>query len=58
MWLVDDIAAAQLASDFYRNLGQSGVSKAKALQQAQIALLEGGDHPFIWAPFLLIGNWL
>jgi CHAT domain-containing protein len=58
MWLVDDIAAAQLASDFYRNLGERSVSKAKALQKAQIVLLEGGDHPFIWAPFLLIGNWL
>jgi CHAT domain-containing protein len=58
MWLVDDIAAAQLASDLYRHLGERGLSKAKALQRAQLRLLEGGDHPFIWAPFLLIGNWL
>ena len=58
MWLVDDIAAAQLSEEFYRNLGESGLSKAKALQRAQLSLLEDFGQPYIWAPFLLIGNWL
>jgi CHAT domain-containing protein len=58
MWLVDDVAAAQLSEEFYKNLGEPGVTKAKALQRAQLALLEDFRQPFIWAPFLLIGNWL
>jgi CHAT domain-containing protein len=58
MWLVDDVAAARLSADFYRNLGTAGTSKARALQQAQVGLLDEFDHPFFWAPFLLIGNWL
>ncbi|MDX1541794.1 MAG: CHAT domain-containing protein, partial [Geminicoccaceae bacterium] len=57
-WLVDDVAAARLSADFYQNLGVAGTSKAKALQQAQVGLLDEFDHPFFWAPFLLIGNWL
>jgi CHAT domain-containing protein len=58
MWLVEDVAAARLSASFYENLGQPGTSKAKALQQAQQGLLDEYDHPFFWAPFLLIGNWL
>ena len=36
-----------------------GMSKAEALRQAQLGLLEGKfAHPFFWAPFTLMGNWL
>jgi CHAT domain-containing protein len=36
------------------------ISKAKALQQAQLLLLNDRryQHPGYWSPFLLIGNWL
>jgi CHAT domain-containing protein len=58
MWLVDDVAAARLSEEFYKNLGDPALTKAKALQRAQLALLKDFREPFIWAPFLLIGNWL
>jgi len=41
-------------------LSQSPViSKAEALRQAQLNLLQGGiyTHPFFWSPFILLGNW-
>jgi len=60
LWSVSDAASMQLIGDFYRELGQSGQSKAEALRQAQLALLSDRRyrHPYYWSPFLLIGNWL
>lgn len=39
---------------------RKAVSKAKALQEVQIAMIKQPRywHPSYWAPFLLIGNWL
>ena len=41
-------------------LGLSHPNKAEALRQAQLSLIESEDfnHPFYWAPFVLVGNWL
>ncbi len=60
LWLVNDPAAAQLTSNFYRQLKDPSVSKAKALQEAQLSLLKDRRywHPGYWSPFLLIGTWL
>jgi CHAT domain-containing protein len=60
LWFVNDNSTSQLISEFYRLLKNSQLSKAQALQQAQLQLLEGEtfSHPAYWAPFLLIGNWL
>jgi CHAT domain-containing protein len=60
LWFINDIASADLVSEFYRQLKNPEMSKAKALQQAQWALLkdERYEHPGYWAPFLMIGNWL
>jgi CHAT domain-containing protein len=60
LWPVDDAAAQQLMTRFYRGLTAEKHSKAEALRQAQIEMLrnEQTSHPFFWAPFLLIGNWL
>jgi CHAT domain-containing protein len=60
LWFINDESTAVLISDFYRNLKLPGLSKAKALQQAQVKMIEAGrfTHPGDWAPFLLIGNWL
>jgi CHAT domain-containing protein len=60
LWYINDQASSLLISEFYKNLKEPGVSKAEALQQAQITLLNDPryHHPSYWGPFLLIGNWL
>ncbi len=63
LWGANDEATAELMSKFYENLAaDTQISKAKALRQAQISLLATQDsqyrHPYYWAPFVLIGNWL
>ena len=63
LWFVNDEASSILVSDFYRQLRRQGLSKVKALQQAQLALVRAPEsrrfkHPGYWSPFLLIGNWL
>jgi len=54
-WMVDDEAMARLVIEFYR-LWQSGMPKVRALQQAQCVFWEEYQHPFYWAPLMLIGN--
>lgn len=60
LWSVNDESTAEFMTAFYRSLAQPGTTKADALQHAQVKLLhqEGTSHPFHWAPFVLIGNWL
>ncbi len=60
LWSVQDRSTADLISQFYKTLSQPGVSKAEALRQAQLSLLRSPQyqHPFYWAPFVLVGNWL
>lgn len=60
LWHVSDPASYRLVVEFYRQLLIPGVSRAFALQAAQLALLKDPryDHPCYWAPFLLINNWL
>ncbi len=60
LWSVSDESTVELMSEFYRAIATSEVNKAQALRQAQIAILKNSqfEHPFFWAPFVLIGNWL
>jgi CHAT domain-containing protein len=60
LWNVSDRASSELVLGFYRELWRPGVSKAQALQRTQQQLLArpGLEHPFYWAPFLVINNWL
>jgi CHAT domain-containing protein len=61
LWCVDDKASTDLVQDFYEHLQKSAdISKAKALQAAQVKLLRQPltSHPCLWAPYLIIGNWL
>ena len=60
LWPVSDSATQILLSQFYKQLQSQKITKAKALQLAQKKLIENSayDHPFHWAAFILIGNWL
>ena len=57
LWFADDEYSAKIMNGFYRGLDR-GMGKAKALQQAQIAVLKQENRPYLWSPFILIGNWL
>ncbi|NJM99603.1 MAG: CHAT domain-containing protein [Phormidesmis sp. RL_2_1] len=62
LWSVSDSSSADLISQFYDNLQSPDMTKAEALRQAQISMIRSDDfveqHPYRWAPFTLIGNWL
>ncbi len=74
LWRVDDTSTSQLMQRFYCTLanGKSSITKAQALRQAQLSLLnntpldceqsssDNNDftHPHYWTPFILIGNGL
>ncbi len=62
LWSVSDRFTADLMIKFYHNLSRTDLkmSKAEALRQAQIGLLKNPEynHPYFWAPFVLVGNWL
>jgi CHAT domain-containing protein len=66
LWKVNAQAALEIMEEFYNNIKNSEDShdKASALQKAQLTIKnkwkENGrtyDHPFIWAPFVLVGDW-
>lgn len=61
LWQVNDESTAHLMAKFYQQLAQkSGITKAQALRTTQLELLKQPryQHPFYWAPFVLVGNWL
>ena len=60
LWNISDQSTAVLMSRFYEVLNQQNVTKAEALRQAQLSLLETPQYkrPFYWASFVLVGDWL
>lgn len=60
LWEVHDVVAAELVTQFYRELQDKSVSRAVALQRAQLAILSNPryEHPGYWSAFLMINNWL
>ena len=58
LWAVEDKSTAKLMSQFYQELQNNQLNKAKALQKAQINLLRNGELSRVWAPYVLVGNWL
>ncbi|HKQ08852.1 MAG TPA: tetratricopeptide repeat protein [Blastocatellia bacterium] len=59
LWNVDDKSTSRLMMEFYQKRQLNKLTKAEALQKAQLSLLKdsGYSHPFYWSPFILIGNW-
>jgi CHAT domain-containing protein len=60
LWKVNDKSTADLMDKFYEHFIKLKSSKALALQEAQRELLKSEitAHPYYWAPFVLIGNWM
>jgi CHAT domain-containing protein len=60
LWPVADQSTASLMADTHRRRQERQLSKIEALRQAQIALQAQprDSHPFCWAPFIPMGNWL
>jgi CHAT domain-containing protein len=60
LWPVEDAAARIVMEKFYANVAREHIDKVTALQRAQVETLRKPEfsHPFYWAPFVLIGNWL
>jgi CHAT domain-containing protein len=57
---VDDESSSLFMETFYGELAKPGSTKAEALRQTQLKLLKNPDfrHPFHWAAYVLVGNWL
>jgi CHAT domain-containing protein len=59
LWEVDDRSTVDLMKSFYRNLDAAGAGrdKAAALADAQRSLRTSDkyQHPYYWAPFVLVG---
>lgn len=64
LWYINDEGTGQFMQHFYRLRHDKKLNKALTLQQVQIAFIKGEDelvqfrHPFFWAPFVLMGDWL
>ncbi|MFN6516033.1 MAG: CHAT domain-containing protein [Nostoc sp. CreGUA01] len=74
LWSVDDGGTQALMSAFYNILSSEKLTKTEALRKAQMSLITGYskpkndnaqtikisnfNHPYYWAPFILIGNGL
>lgn len=60
LWTLEDAPSVRFTETLYANLQQPNVSKAEALQKAQLALLQDPlyRHPRYWSPYILAGNWL
>ena len=64
LWEIDSEAALELMVDFYERLyadqGQKRPTKISALYQSMNRVREQREewnHPYYWAPFVLVGDW-
>lgn len=59
LWFINDANTVPLIEEFYTQLRQPGITKAEALRAAQLKMIANPDfnHPAIWSPLILIGNW-
>ncbi|MEW6498123.1 MAG: CHAT domain-containing protein, partial [Cyanobacteriota bacterium] len=60
LWTVNDKSTADFMVQFYQELLKPELTKAEAVRLAQLYLLKQPEssHPYYWAPFILVGNWL
>ncbi|NEQ15921.1 MAG: CHAT domain-containing protein, partial [Moorea sp. SIO3E2] len=60
IWAGNDEATAVLMNRFYQELTDKSISKAEALNRAQKSILQDPnyEHPFYWAAYIMVGNWL
>jgi len=60
LWFINDQVSADLVAEFYRQLQDPSISRATALQRAQLKVIADPryEHPGFWSAFLLINNWL
>jgi CHAT domain-containing protein len=60
LWPVADSSTGTLMVNMYRSRQNLHLTKTEALRQSQISLMHQKRyaHPFYWAPFILMGNWL
>jgi CHAT domain-containing protein len=59
LWEVSDLGTSELMKGFYARY-RAGETKADALRNAQLALIERGGEfadPNVWAAFTLLGSW-
>jgi len=59
LWRVQDTSTSILMGEFYRLLIDTQQPRAKVLRDAQLTLMKtpSYQHPYYWAPFVMIGNW-
>lgn len=61
LWQVDDLGTTEVMKNVYQTLSRTALPKAEVVRQAQLELLNSDSnqqHPYFWAPFVLIGNWI
>ncbi|MBD2167166.1 CHAT domain-containing protein [Calothrix membranacea FACHB-236] len=60
LWSVNDESTANLMKEFYQQLNNPQFSKAEVLRKAQLKIMANPlyQHPYFWASFVLVGNWL
>lgn len=60
LWTAQDQFTAEFMHRFYERLITNQETKAESLKYVQQSFLadETYQHPFYWAPFVLVGNWL
>jgi CHAT domain-containing protein len=55
LWKVADRSTAELMAQMYKNI-KAGRPKRSALRNAELAIKSSYDHPYYWAPFVLMGS--
>jgi len=56
LWSVAESSSVKLVGSFFKNL-REGKNKLEALHMARKEIRsQGYDHPFFWAPFILVGE--
>ena len=59
LWQVNDVATSALMQAFYRKMN-AGLKPSRALREAKVEMMRSGipgyQHPYYWAPFVLLGE--